>query len=426
MRFPSSMRRSCPRSILRRRPQDQAKRARIHHPPGAGLASRYRLCPGPDRSPQAQHILAAGGARLNVHTIYAKTPPEDTTVQGDQLFATLADGEVLSSLRGTGHTSLVSVSPSGVTQSSKGDNLLLTFAPPHPLEDRGPGDQRTALRPHAAAGRPAAVCRAAGKRDFGPARRRGSWRGRLRPATTATAQRAAYDAATQVVQLSGNPRIQETSGELSATLIEMERTTGNANATGGVKATYRQANGQQNMAFAGTRAGACGGRSRTSGSRNGSDHLLTERPASRLACGREAIPFPRRCWSSPGRTRLFPRMVRAASAAAVNAVFTSSPAHSTVNTKTPAGPSVVRLQSRTLFYAENDHKAVFSGAVVAQTSTGLVHSSFMDVYFSPAPAAQPPAKTPQTARPKVSPNASLEDRRPGRRGTPTAGPQGDR
>ena len=87
---------------------------------------------GPDRSPMAQHILAAGGARLNVHTIYDKTPPEDTTVQGDQLLATLTDGEVLSSLRGTGHTSLVMVSPNGVTQSSKGDNLLLTFAPPAP------------------------------------------------------------------------------------------------------------------------------------------------------------------------------------------------------------------------------------------------------------------------------------------------------
>ena len=92
------------------------------------------FAPGPDRTPQAEHILAAGGARLNVHTIYAKTPPEDTTVQGDQLFATLVDGEVLSSLRGTGHTSLVTVSPSGVTQTSKGDNLLLTFAPPHPAK----------------------------------------------------------------------------------------------------------------------------------------------------------------------------------------------------------------------------------------------------------------------------------------------------
>ena len=96
---------------------------------------------GPDRRPLADHILAVGSARLNVHTIYAKTPPEDTTVQGDQLFATLADGEILSSLRGTGHTSLVTVTPNGVKQSSTGDNLLLTFAPPqaHPTPKAGKG-----------------------------------------------------------------------------------------------------------------------------------------------------------------------------------------------------------------------------------------------------------------------------------------------
>ena len=70
--------------------------------------------------------------------------------------------------------------------------------------------------------------------------------------TTAFAQRAAYDAATQVVQLSGDPRIRDASGELSAAFIEMERTTGNANATGGVKATYRQSSGQQQQPFTGT------------------------------------------------------------------------------------------------------------------------------------------------------------------------------
>ena len=41
------------------------------------------------------------------------------------------------------------------------------------------------------------------------------------------------------------------SGELSANLIEVSRTSGNADATGGVKATYHQTNGQQNMAFTG-------------------------------------------------------------------------------------------------------------------------------------------------------------------------------
>jgi lipopolysaccharide export system protein LptA len=110
------------------------------------------FAPGPDRTPEAEHILAVGAARLNIHSIYAKTPPQDTTVQGDQLFATLTEGEVLSSLRGTGHTSLVVLSPSGVKQSSTGDNLLLTFVPPASRPAGNPGKGKsTAPTPQPAA-----------------------------------------------------------------------------------------------------------------------------------------------------------------------------------------------------------------------------------------------------------------------------------
>ncbi len=131
--------------------------------------------------------------------------------------------------------------------------------------------------------------------------------------------------------------------------------------------------------------------------------------------------------------RRFPRMVRGCQSGRCQSVVKSrrerrlyqSPAHSTVNTQAPAGPSVVRLQSRTLFYAENEHKAVFSGAVVAQTSTGLMRSSFMDVYFSPAPSAQPPAKTPQNSQAqsvsqrlsKIVARGGVELQQPGRKGT---------
>ena len=215
---------------------------------------------GPDRRPMAEHILAVGGARLNVHTIYAKTPPEDTTVQGDQLFATLVDGEVLSSLRGTGHTSLVDVSPTGVKQTSNGDNLLLTFAPPH-LPPAKPEAKAAKGKTEPPTPQPAAQLQSAvqvgnvtliQETPAKPADANAQPGAGVPAVTTATAQRAAYDAATQVVQLSGNPRIRDASGELSAASIEMERATGNANATGGVKATYRQSSGQQNMAFAGT------------------------------------------------------------------------------------------------------------------------------------------------------------------------------
>jgi len=376
------------------------------------------FAPGPDRRPQAQHILAAGGGRVNVHTIYAKTPPEDMTIEGDQLFATLVDGEVLSNIRGTGHTSLVTVSPTGVTQSSKGDNLLLTFAAPHSAKTQGKAAKgKKTNPPQAAAQLQSAVqlgnvtlVQQGGQQGAAPAG------GQTPAVTTATAQRAAYDAATQMVQLTGSPRLQEETGELSATSLEMERTTGNATATGDVKATYREAKGQQpkgqgNMGFAGT----------------GPVHVVADHAhldhatdlttfygkageKARLWQGNDSVSAPVLELSRAHAT--LSAHGPGGDTPAVNAVFTSSQTNPQANSqtnpkpnaKTQADPSVVRLQSRTLFYAEDDHKAVFSGGVVAQTSSGTLHSSFMDVYFSSGP---PPAKTPDQQGGQMSPGASL-------------------
>jgi lipopolysaccharide export system protein LptA len=373
---------------------------------------------GPARSPQAEHILAAGGARLNVHTIYTKTPPEDTTVEGDQLFATLVDGETLSSLRGTGHTSLVTVSPNGVTQSSKGDNLLLTFAPSHPSAKPGGSKAKS----DAPAPQPAAQLQSAVQLGNVTLVQQGAANpgGQTPPATTATAQRAAYEAATQMVQLSGSPRLQETNGELSANLIEFSRTSGNADATGSVKATYHQTNGQQNMVFTGS------GPVHVVADHAHLDHATnlttffgkTGEPA-RLWQGSDSVAAPVLELSRPHAT-LFAHGPEG-DAAAVNAVFTGSPSTSA----TPARanpptrpPSVVRLQSRTLFYAESDHKAVFTGAVVAQTSSGLLHANFMDVYFAPAAGAQPPGK-PSTSNQvsRIVARGAVELQQPGRKGT---------
>ncbi len=280
---------------------------------------------GPDRSPQAEHILAAGGARLNVHTIYTKTPPEDTTVQGDQLFATLVDGETLSSLRGTGHTSLVTVSPNGVTQSSKGDNFCSPSPHLIPVQSRGGSKAKS----DAPAPQPAAQLQSAVQLGNVTLVQQGAANpgGQTPPATTATAQRAAYDAATQMVQLSGSPRIQETNGELSANLIEVSRTSGNADATGSVKATYHQTNGQQNMVFTGS------GPVHVVADHAHLDHATdlttfygkTGEPA-RLWQGSDSVAAPVLELSRPHAT--LSAHGPAGDAAAVNAVFTGSPSTS--------------------------------------------------------------------------------------------------
>ncbi len=420
-------------------PQAEAGKARQNAPESTTRqvqASQIDIdfAPGPDRTPQAEHILAAGGARLNVHTIYAKTPPEDTTVQGDQLFATLVDGEVLSSLRGTGHTSLVTVSPSGVTQTSKGDNLLLTFAPPHPAKTEAEAGKG---KPNAPTPQPAAQLQSAVQLGNVTLVQQAAAAASGQPSatTTATAQRAAYDAATQVVQLTGNPRIQEPSGELTATSIDVERTSGNANATGAVKATYRQANGQQSVAIGGTGpAHVVADHAHLDHAKNLTTFFGTAAEPARLWQGSDSIAAPVLELSRAQST--LSAHGPGGDAPAVNAVFTSSPTNpanppadssmtnsaSRANPSTRTAQSVVRLQSHTLFYTQNEHKAVFSGAVVAQTSSGLLRSSFMDVYFSPS--QQPPGKAPDQQNGQVSQSVSkivargaVQLEQPGRKGT---------
>jgi lipopolysaccharide export system protein LptA len=389
---------------------------------------------GPDRRPMAEHVLAVGGARLNVHTIYAKTTPEDTTVTGDQLFATLLDGEVLSSLRGTGHTGLVDVSTSGIKQTSTGDNLLLTFAPPHlpptkPVAKVGKGktESATPAQPPAQLQSAVQVGNVTLTQETPAKPDATAQSGAGAPAvTTAVAQRAAYDATTQVVQLSGDPRIRDASGELNAASIEMERATGNATATGGVKATYRQSSGQQ-QPFTGT------GPVHVVADHAHLDHatdLTTfygkSGELARLWQGSDSVSAPVLELSRVKAT--LAAHGPGGEAAAVNAVFTSIPSSAKGPAPTPprtGQTSVVRLQSRTLFYADADHKAVFSGGVVAQTSSGVLHSNFMDVYFSPTTAqtahgpAAPAGKTPDQQGSQVSKivaRGAVELQQPGRKG----------
>ena len=369
--------------------------------------------PGPDGQPIAEHILAVGGARLNVHTLYAKTPPEDSSVQGDQLLATLVDGEVLSSLRGTGHTSLTMVNSKGQKQSSTGDNLLMTFAPSQAKSAAQPAAQ---LRSAVQAGNVTL------RQEAAPADKPGGAAGKPGDAaSSATAQRAEYDAATQVVQLSGDPRIHDPNGEVSAAAIDVERLNGNANATGGVKATYRQATVQQpGMSFASS----------------GPVHVVADH--AHLDHATDVTTFfgkpgaPARLWQgSDSVTAPLLEISRThgtltahgaeGDAAAVNAVFTGAPGKS-ASPAAPARPaqtSVVRLKSRALLYSENDHKAVFSGAVVTQAPAGLLRSNFMDIYFTQSPAKPPSNPTDQQGSQlaKIVARGAVQLEQPGRKGT---------
>jgi lipopolysaccharide export system protein LptA len=101
--------------------------------------------------------------------------------------------------------------------------------------------------------------------------------------------------------------------------------------------------------------------------------------------------------------------------AAVTAILTSQP-----GSQPNASPAVVRLRSRTLFYADNDHQATVNGAVVAQTSSGTLHANSMDIYFTRGAASQPAGKTPDQPGSKVEKivaRGAVRLQQPGRTGS---------
>jgi lipopolysaccharide export system protein LptA len=225
----------------------------------------------------------------------------------------------------------------------------------------------------------------------------------------ATAEKATYDAKTETMELSGSPRIQEATGELAAAQVTMHRVTGDADATGGVKATYRQAGNGPGVSF--TQSGPVHVIADHAHLDHAKDLATFYGSPSRLWQGSDSVSAPVLELSRKQGT-LFAH--GAQDETAVHAVFTSTAAHPAAKPKDVTGPSVVRVESRTLLYGQNDHKAVFNGAVVAQTTAGLMHANVMDVYFA---SAAPAGASQKESLEKIVARGDVQLNEPGRKGS---------
>ncbi len=95
--------------------------ARSAPPPSISISPPARI-----RNPfgvLAQKLLATGGATVVLHSFSTTGPQQNTTIAADRLLATLANGNSITALDGSGHTSLSTVSPNGATQTGTGDSL---------------------------------------------------------------------------------------------------------------------------------------------------------------------------------------------------------------------------------------------------------------------------------------------------------------
>jgi lipopolysaccharide export system protein LptA len=359
--------------------------------------------PQAGQSVQARKAIAEGSPVVSSRQTPSKGPEQTTRISGDQLVATLDEGNALRQLDGTGNTQIVQSATDGSHNASKADVLHATFIQQPAL---APGNQGQAAGSQAIASQHKAGA-AGKKKDHGPkmqtaletaiqdgnvvltetpAKKPGA---ATQPATlTGWAQHAEYHAAEEVLHLTGSPRI--TDGEamqMAAESIDYHRDTQNAAASGNVKATYTQQ--QKNAPGAAPAVGFAGGG-------NSPVHVIAERATLVHATNQNlfygTVQARARLWQD-ANSLLAPvieidrnqNLLKAwgegtGTAPVVNANFTSAMGANHQQ-------SVVRVHSQTLVYSDKTRQGEFHGAVSAEQSDEVVHADDALLFLKPAAAA---------------------------------------
>jgi len=355
-------------------------------------------------SAEARKAIAAGNPAVTSRQMPSRGPEQTTRISGDELVATLGEGNVLRQLDGSGNTQIVQSSTDGSHNTTRGDVLHATFmqepAPVRGDQDQDSGDPVSATDENG---------KGAGKKDGKnqgpriettletaiedgnviltelPAKKPGAT---AQPATlTGWAQHAEYHASDQVLHLTGSPRISDgASMQVAAEQIDYHRDTQNAAASGNVKATYTQPQkaGAPSQAVAPTMGGS------------GPVHVIAERATMDHATNQDFFygseHTPARMWQDPN-SLLAPviaidrnqNLLKAlgentGAAPVVNANFTSA-----MGAKRQ--PSVVRVHSQTLVYSDKTRQADFHGTVTAEQSDEVVHADDALLFLKPSPPA---------------------------------------
>jgi lipopolysaccharide export system protein LptA len=215
-------------------------------------------------------------------------------------------------------------------------------------------------------------------------------------ATSGTAERAEYDAATERLTLTGNAHLEGDNVSLSAPTVWMDRLTQDATATGGVSATMWNAQ-QPNAAVT---------------------HVLAatahQQHATKLTEFRGSDAAPAKMWQDASQVQaavlLFDGVRRtlsarpAAKGALVHAVFAGRP-------KEPvkSAASVARVASAKMDYNDVQREATFSGRVTIDGSMGEVRGENAVVFLQPAKdATGAPQQKPAPTSALVGTSGSLE------------------
>jgi lipopolysaccharide export system protein LptA len=361
------------------------------------------------RGAEARTAVAEGSPVLTLRQLPSKGPQQTTRVSADRLVAKLGAGNSIQQLDGTNHAEIAQSSSDGAHNSSRGDVLHVTFAQRPAQDSRLVTQSRTARHKNSA--HPSARMESAIETATldgnvtlteTPAARKaasasGNKPGPAIPPETLTgwAQHAEYHASTQLLHLTGNPRIAEGSGmQMAADQIDYHRDSQNAAAVGHIRATYTQP----------PRREAAPEKPLPSMSGSGPVHIVAERATMDHDSNRElfygAPGNPARMWQDPDsllapvieidrdQDQLRAWGENTGSAPVVSANFTTAlgrQQHATV----------VSVHSQTLVYSDKARQGDFHGSVEASQGGEAIHADDAVLYLKPAASGSAPSSNPQ-------------------------------
>jgi lipopolysaccharide export system protein LptA len=315
------------------------------------------LVTSPQGHAQAQKLMASGNAVLTEHTIYSDKPPQNTVMKGDVIEATLREGRALDTLRAQGNTYLTNTNPSGVSQTSTGDRLEMTFAQ-EPLKEAKtrPNDIPPSLIERAVQQGHVTIVQ-------------------VKPATSdkekpwrshATADVATLDGPRQIIHLEGSPRLDDEEAEMTAQMIDFYRLSGAVTADHDVKVTFRQGASAQ----APTHAVA---------EKVFFDH---DRDEAILYGGAQDARLWQAANSVAASTIVLDRHDQTLIAPEKNGQGRVHAVFADPGAKKSGSEAVIRVDANSLAYSAAERKATFEGNVVAQQANGRLRADRADLFMT--------------------------------------------
>ncbi len=347
--------------------------------------------PGREGRSELQQAEATGDAVVHQKLLVMPAPangakrtdgnaPEDSTMNAQQLIAKFSRGNQLTELQGAGSTQVRSVSANGDVDTTTGDTLLVLFGPADRKAKNKPQVQKSfssggeTIRSAVQQGH--VILRQIAKGTAGQNKLQKDNSAAFHGSSLATAAMAAYDGATQVLTLTGNPYFQNAQLQISATQMQVNRATGAVVLTGAVRSTLVQVSS-----------------GKSTGRESSATHMIADQAIldrldqtanftghARLWQGGSVIEAP--------AIKILQRQQSLQAAGYEESPVRCSFVSPQPNDSASKPPVPVEVVSQHLQYSDAEHRAHFFAAVRVRMENSQLQAGSADIYFqSSAPAA---------------------------------------